>query len=221
MKNSFNKTYNQRLFQNKIKRFFHLLRFNWLKEASEGLSGKVFELGCYDARSLDYLSFKPSVYVGQDAGWEKGGIEIAKDKYPEYKFIRSDSLNKNFEYFDLVLALETVEHLNRDEIESYIDYFSKISKTTIITVPVEIGPIFLIKYLIKLFKNEAESYNFFEVVACTIGLTSLVSQNQHKGFNFYNLIKVCKKHYQKVDVRGLPFRFFPLFGFTVGIRCDK
>ena len=104
-----------------------------------------------------FLPYLPIEYIGLDADWE-GGLNIAKKKFKkidQYKFIKTKNI-KDFPIlinkFDLVICLETLEHLPPDDLERYLLKLSSLMKEYfILTVPNEIGFIFLIKYLIKFF----------------------------------------------------------------------
>lgn len=212
-------SYNKRLFSGGARKWLHEMRFKWLRQQTLNLNGSVFELGCFDARSLEYLAFKPTRYLGVDAGWESG-IDVAKERYPEFEFMRSCSLFTPEQRFDLAVALETLEHLPRQQLPEYVDMLARTAPLLLATVPVEIGPVFLGKHLVKLHLGSNESYRLVEFLYSTIGMTNLVEQDQHKGFNYYSLIKLLRSRYRKVTVTGLPFSFAPLLSFTVGIRAE-
>ena len=70
--------YNTRLFSGGLRRWIHISRFRWLSFVLRKFNLKyqnIVELGCFDARSLDYLTGYDS-YYGFDAGWE-GGLNTA------------------------------------------------------------------------------------------------------------------------------------------------
>jgi hypothetical protein len=230
-----NKTYNERLFDGGgIRAFFHNSRFKWLTNSCKKLNlqkGSVLELGFFDGRSLKFLPFQPDHYAGYDADWE-GGMEDAlvdwKD-YPQYRFFKSDQLatfNPDNKEYDYSISMETLEHLTTDELQDYLDI---IGKSTIsygfYSVPVERGLFFLFKYWLQhLLKLQTEKYTAKEVFYATIGRLDKVERNErgHKGFDYDMLIQQLKKHFDIVDVKGLPFPFLPLFlNFTVGIIAKK
>ncbi len=212
-------SYNERLFSGGARKWLHEMRFKWLREQTRNLEGSVFELGCFDARSLQYLAFKPTRYLGVDAGWE-GGIDEAKKRYPEFEFRRSSTLFSPGQKFDLAVALETLEHLPRQELPGYVDMLSLTAPVLLATVPVEIGPVFLGKYLVKLGLGRSEPYRPAEVLFSTLGMTSRVEQDQHKGFSYRFLVELLRSSYRHVTVTGLPFSAAPLLSFTIGIRAE-
>lgn len=75
--------YNERLFSNGIRGKLHISRFEWVKERLSKLNcqcERVVELGCFDAKTIDFLPTKPDLYVGFDAEWENG-LSLAKKKW--------------------------------------------------------------------------------------------------------------------------------------------
>lgn len=184
------------------------------------MRGSVFELGCFDARSLDYLSFTPSRYLGVDAGWE-GGLDAAIARYPQFEFRRTQHLFQPLEAFDLAISLETLEHLPRPELPSYVEMLANTAPVLLATVPVEIGPIFASKYVAKLALGSNERYRVSEAFFSSLGMTSRVEQVQHKGFDYRSLVQLLNARYKRVRHRGLPIAFAPLASFTVAIRAEN
>ena len=120
--------YNARLFRGGIYGRHDSARFRWLREAIGKLGiqrASVIELGCFDARSVDYLPVQIERYVGLDAGWESGvrdgtayGLDAARERFaddPRFQFIRSVSPADIADLegsFELGLCLETLEHID-------------------------------------------------------------------------------------------------------------
>jgi hypothetical protein len=213
-------SYNERLFSGGLRKWLHEMRFRWLREQTKGMNGAVFELGCFDARSLEYMSFSPARYLGVDAGWE-GGLEEAKKRYPDFEFLRSESAYNPKELFDVAVTLETLEHLPRQELRNYIDVLARTAPVLLATVPVEIGPVFLCKHFFKSLLGSNESYRFKELLCSALCMTKQVEQCQHKGFNYRVLIAILRTRYRKVTITGLPFSVIPFLSFTVGIRAER
>jgi hypothetical protein len=89
------------------------------------------------------------------------------------------------------------------------------------TVPVEIGPIFASKHLVKLVLGGNEKYRLSEALFSTLGMTSRVEQVQHKGFDYRTLVELLNLHFRYVQHWGLPFALAPLASFTVAIRAEN
>lgn len=213
--------YNQRLFSSGVRKWLHEMRFRWLNKETSGMSGSVFELGCFDARSITYLGFSPERYLGLDAGWE-GGLDSAIAQYPNFEFRRSDTLVQPAGTFDLAIAMETLEHLPREQLPNYVDVLSRTAPVLLVTVPVEIGPVFLIKRIVKAFlPGRKQYYSVRELIFTTLGFTTRVEQVDHKGFDYRHIRNLLRSCYGNVKVEGLPFKKLPLFSFTVAIRAER
>jgi len=112
----------------------------------------ICDVGCSNGyiTSLIQKKFPKCKIVGLDYDFEN--IKIAQEKYPEIDFDLIN-LNNNFTYnkkFDLVYCLETLEHVG--DIKSAIINLKNIcteSGTIMISVPIEHGPIGVIKYVLK------------------------------------------------------------------------
>lgn len=220
--------YNKRLFGSFFRKNFHLARFYWLQKKLKSLSfHSVLELGCFDARSLDYfpegINF---TYTGLDQGWEKG-LSSAMEKFnndPKKKFYRIDTPSEilPFDKHDVTICLETLEHLPLQELEDFIEKLSlKTKKIALISVPNEIGIIFFFKHFSKFFgRMEPEPYTFTEAFWQILGKTNRVHrlQGSHKGFNYKDLITLIEKYFVIEKTESIPFTFLPVqFGFNIGI----
>lgn len=225
-----NKTYNERLFSPGLRGFFHNARFRWLYNSFKKLNidqGTVIEVGCNDGRSLKYLSFKPSGYVGYDADWEGGFEDALRDwsAFPEYKFVKSEtpsSFNSNNEVFDYGLAMETLEHLPTAMLDDYLKKLAIATKQyAFFTVPNERGFIFFIKYFFKkFFLSQREPFTNEEIWYALTGKMDRVERTEtgHKGFDYKKLINDIRKYFDIVEVSGIPFSFLPVsLSFTIGI----
>lgn len=79
-----------------------------------------------------------------------------------------------------------------------------------ISVPNEIGLIFILKFLFKRFFNmQPDQYTFMEIINQCLGRVKKVNRNNHKGFSWIELIKILKKDFQIVSLEGIPFAFLP------------
>lgn len=140
-------------------------------------------------------------------------------------------MGKEFEFttFDLAIAMEVFEHLTEQTIEEYLNFLKSILKGyLIVTVPVEIGPVFLLKYIIKRFHykddQEMKSYTLKELLYATILKSCKVKRNWggHKGFDYRKIIKEISEYFSIVEVFGMPFNFKPTFlNLTIGILAKS
>jgi hypothetical protein len=222
--------YNQLLFSGGFRGRLHRMRFDWLKkhvnEQDDGFT--MFELGCFDCRSLSFLP-KPRSYVGADAGWE-GGINDAQMSFvnkPWIELVVAQSVHDLAPYegrrFDYTVAMETLEHIPDAVLKGYLEFLARVTKKRLIlTVPVEVGPVFLAKYLAKRTFSHLEGgdtgmYTLKEVYWSTRGRVEHVARYEHKGFDYRRLIAQLSEYFDIVAVEGLPFARFPHASFQVGV----
>lgn len=226
--------YNQKLFSGGWRTRLHQMRFYWLAKKmqlvpDDGFS--LFELGCFDCRSLRFIP-KPKRYLGADAGWE-GGINDAQMTFVHKPWVElivahtaHDLARYENEKFDYVIALETLEHIPDKLLVGYLEFLSKIvGKRAFFTVPVEVGPVFLAKYLMKrmftsLENGETDSYHWREIYWAARGRVEHVERYEHKGFDYRALVKQLERYFTIVSVEGLPFASYPHLSFQVGIIAE-
>ena len=214
------KTYDQRLFSGGLRSYFHLARFHWLRRNTEGLSGDVLELGCFNGRALDYLAFKPRAYTGIDAGVE-GGIYEAIARFPEHSFKISNDPEDIEGRFDLGIALETLEHIDRGMVTRYLDRMADAVDLLLVTVPVEIGPVFGGKHIIKRFMGSHHPHTLGEFLNQTMGRSHRVPQKDHKGFDYRWLVGEIAERFDIETVEGIPLPAPAWLNFGVGIRAKR
>lgn len=232
-----NKNYNNRLFSGHgFRSWLHVSRYLWLRKKLEQHSIKyssVIELGCYDGKTINYLPYPPEKYEGYDANWEDGLI-IFKTQWgnkPNYQSHLSDSIddfNSGNQKFDLVICMETLEHLPRKDVLFYLEKLSNsCDGYAIITIPNEIGLLFFVKHTVKLIlsffgKEDTEKYTLLEFIYQTLGMTNKVEQDEHKGFNYKNNILKIADYFEILAVEGTQFQLLPLFvSANIGIVCKK
>ncbi len=223
---------NQITFARGIRGRLHRMRFDWLKKhvTEQPDSYTLFELGCFDCRSLSMIP-KPRTYVGADAGWE-GGINDAQMSYvnaPWVELVMAHSAHDLAAYegrkFDYSIAMKTLEFIPDAVLKGYIEFLARVTKKRLlITVPVEVGPAFLFKYIIKrLFSHlhsDAKTYTWREIYWATRGNAEQVERYEHKGFDYRNLIAQLSQHFDIVAVEGLPFTSQPFYSLQVGIIAE-
>ena len=232
-KGNFDKSYNERLFDNSgVRSFLHNSRFHWVSKKIHQLKLrdiKLFELGCFDGRLLQYLPSAPQCYVGFDADWEQG-LSDAISKFSDQNLVFEKSVSpedlRKFpdDFFDVSVAMETMEHLPPELVDDYISEISRITRSYfLVTVPNEKGPIFLIKYLVKrLFLEGTQKYSLLEFLNASLGRMHKIQQDDHKGFDYDNLILQLNNKFEIEETVSMPFRYLPIFlGFNVGVVAIK
>ncbi len=224
------KEYNERLFKRGWRKYLHESRYLWLHNKMKELnivSPSILELGCFDAKTIDYLPFGLSKYVGYDANWE-GGLIAGKEKWklnPQVQLIESYQLkdfNPGNKTFDCSVAMETLEHLKLDELELYIQRIAAATKQYFfISVPYEKGIPLLLKHLFKAFRFKVdEPYRLSELYYGVTGDLDKVERVEggHKGFDHNELISLLSKYFEIIEVTGLPFTSLPVsMNFSVAV----
>jgi SAM-dependent methyltransferase len=222
--------YNDRLFRSGLRRRHHLARFEWVNRTLRRLdcpSDAVLEIGCFDGKLLDHLPRVPQRYKGFDANWE-GGLDLAlmtRGNAPGREFLKAARAEEMrlepSERFDVAVSLETLEHVPPDEVEPYLRTVAgHLDGYLLITVPNEIGAVFLLKWALKKvgFSGGRERYSFAEVMWAFLGQTRRIRRREHKGFDYRDLAGQVGEHFEVVSVEGFPLgRLPPRFCLGIGI----
>jgi 2-polyprenyl-3-methyl-5-hydroxy-6-metoxy-1,4-benzoquinol methylase len=221
--------YNERLFSGGLRAFFHLARFPWFQRELQrrGITPEnVLELGCFDGKVIGFLPQPPRRYVGFDANWE-GGLDLARQRFAaqsQYEFREASSPEhlrlSPGESLDVIVTMETLEHLPPEDLDTYLSKLAAhASGWVFVTVPNEKGPLFLAKWLTKrLVSRDGEVFTAREVLYATIGQSHKVARDQHKGFDYDQLIAQMRRHFDIVRVCGHPLSWLPTFlCFSIGI----
>lgn len=216
----FDKGYNERLFSGSLRGWFHFARFKWLARKCAEFrpdNSTVLELGCFDARSIDWLTPRPQSYFGYDADWE-GGLQAGIEKYKDTaNYHLQKCLNPEQLAFPagrkatLVVSLETLEHIPPDLLTGYLDKLKDIASGFVfVSVPNEKGVILLIKWVMKsLFYPGREKYTLKEVFDATLGNMDKVQRDEHKGFDWAQLRDEIAERFDLVKVEGVQFPWLP------------
>jgi 2-polyprenyl-3-methyl-5-hydroxy-6-metoxy-1,4-benzoquinol methylase len=225
--------YNERLFACRgLRSLYHHSRFNWAAERAKRLGSelRLIELGCFDGRLFGMLRHSLEEYVGLDANWE-GGLDLARAQWKgeaKARWIQSSDPAdlKQFAdgHFDLAAALETLEHVPPDLMPRYVEELARVTRGHIlVTVPNELGPVFLAKYVAKLALYGGEQpYRMGEVVAATLRRSDRVERDDHKGFDYRHVIAELRRWFDLLEVAGLPRTGLPpALSPTVGIFAKR
>jgi hypothetical protein len=224
--------YNERLFSGKGLRFaYHAARYHWLASEIRSLSinnPRVLELGCFDAKTLNFISFaKPAYYLGLDAGWENGltqGNQRWRDKdWVELLQCTSPEEIPERGYFDVGICLETLQVMNYETEDAYLRKLGRICGKLFITVPRERGFAFFAKHAAKmiLYGPGRIPYSWREVVLLSLGQSQKVERQEYKGFDDRVLLRLISRYFTVEKVCGLFLTAFPTrLSCTVGIVAN-
>lgn len=221
--------YNARLFGPGIRGWLHRARFRWLAAVYNARcqdAPKVLELGCFDGKALDALWPEPSRYLGLDANWE-GGLDIALTRWSECEWaaFRPCKLPSEFpteEDFDVAICMETLEHLEDDVLDGYLDRLASVTtRCGFITVPNEIGPVCGVKQTVKKLYLGGSMFRWSDVWNATLTRTGRIAREEHRGFDYRKLITRLRESFRVVSVTGIPFpNLPPIMNLTVGIVVE-
>ena len=207
-------SYNQVLSQPGLRRFYHMARFRWVKDRiGRYASGpiRLVELGCYDGRLLEVLGSNVVEYVGLDANWG-GGLNAARRKHggrSQITFIEATQPKDLDRFasgqFNAAATLETLEHVPPELVPGFLDQLRRVTRGHLfVTIPNELGPIFLAKYLAKLLLfGGGHSYSIAEVIAATTRRSDLIRREDHKGFDYRYIVQQIAARFEVIEVRGL------------------
>jgi hypothetical protein len=223
----------------------HARRFAWLKERIASLPARsisVIEIGCHDARSLDYLPVHVHRYVGLDAGWQSGwkdgipfGLEAARFKvrHHDNHEIRSCTSPEDIENvegeFDVAIALETFEYLVPSSLQSYIAALArKVCRNGFIlsTMPNEKGIPLLFKTIgSKISRVPRSKYSVSQFCNALLGRMNRVPRapRGRKGFDYDQIVRLLRQYFPSLRVEPVGgFRNLPVsLSLNVGIVGSK
>ncbi|MDZ7315980.1 MAG: class I SAM-dependent methyltransferase [candidate division KSB1 bacterium] len=223
------KNYNERLFSNGIRSRYHFARYYWLKKKLIKLGcpcRRVLELGCFDAKTLNFLPKEPEYYLGYDADWE-GGLQMGRAKWAnrrnvDLRFCNSPEHLADAEPFDVAVCMETLEHLPVRDIKAYLEFLRCMTGDyCFITIPVERGVILPFKYAYKSIIGAVTTpYRFKELAAATLGRMKSVPriETTHKGFDYRQCLQTIGLFFDVIEMEGIPFGWLPPYlNPTIGI----
>lgn len=223
--------YNERLFSSGLRSRLHYARYellkSWLAELNCATK-RVLELGCFDGKAINFLPTPPEYYLGFDANWE-GGLSIAREKWKDninYVFRECtvpEQMDVGEERFDVSICMETLEHLPPETVSSYLGKLANSTENYLfVTIPNETGPFFFVKHLIKAMVGDTQKYELSELFHQTIGNTERVERDQHKGFNYKNMVQEISNHFEIQKVSGYPLTLLPPgMNYGIGIIAKK
>jgi hypothetical protein len=218
--------YNERLFKGKGLRFaYHTARYYWLASQIRKLAirnPRIIELGCFDAKTLDFISFaKPSYYLGLDAGWENG-LHLGRQRWKGYEWVEllqcaSPGEMPDRGLFDVGICMEALNIMDYETEETYLRKLSQVCRQLFVTVPREHGLAFFAKHAAKsmLYGQARIRYSWREVALLTMGRFNKVERQEYKGFDERVLLRILSRYFDVEKVCGL----FPSTAFPVQLSC--
>ncbi len=216
-------SYTRRLYYSKT-RSIHWHRMSLvlslLRSRPEILTGRtILELGCSDLFFLALASecrLIPNEYTGIDVFWEdaeepaRTNACILRQRHPMALRLvnQTADLELPSQQFDTVVALETIEHVDSEAI-----VIEKVSRCVrpgghfLISVPVEIGPVAVLKEAVRALLTRTSSYSFYELSSALFGKLDGVRRitGDHKGFDF----RTTRNHLLQNSFLPISEQFYP------------
>ncbi len=179
---------------------------------------KVLDIGCGLSKAFEVLSKTVSLeYTGID--YKSRHMEVALDRYGKYenfKYINEpiqDYYDK-IARFDVIICLETLEHIRESDVTRIIENISKARpKLFICSVPNEVGPIVWIKnvgsFLIG-WKRHKE-YSWYETFKAGLYMLDRIPRHttEHKGFDWRWLAQTIRVNMSITKIHRSPGNFLP------------
>lgn len=224
--------------------FHHTRRFEWLKRKIASLRRRdlaILEIGCNDARSLDYIPVPVTRYVGLDAGWRSGwkggrayGLDAAEMRFqnqPCFEFHRSqrhEDLERVRGTFDVAILLETFEYLEPTELESYVCVISQKVKhdgCVLSTMPNEKGLPLLAKALgSRLSGVRRSEYTAAQFCNALIGRMDKVPRaaRGRRGFDYSAMAELVRRYFPKLQLEAIEPSNLPLWlSLNIGMVASR
>jgi hypothetical protein len=218
--------YNERLFKGSGLRFtYHMARYHWLASEVRKLAirkPRIVELGCFDAKTLDFLSFAaPSYYLGLDAGWENG-LRLGRQRWKDHSWVELFECSSPCKvpdrgFFDIGICMEALNIMDYETEDAYLRKLGQMCRLLFVTVPREHGLVFFAKHAAKrmLYGQARIPYSWREVALLTLGKFGKVRRQEYKGFDERVLLRIMSRYFKVEKVCGL----FPSTAFPVQLSC--
>lgn len=212
---------------NRITRFLHSFRHDIVAEYVAEMAAvvgdrpvRILDVGCATGKTYSILDAGPHRvdYTGFD--YNSDYINAANVRYgskENARFIHANAADPNMytpDSADMVISLETMEHIPERDVVRAIENICHIVKPRLFvaSVPVELGPIIWIKMLgSKAMGYKRTPYSFSQ--ALNAGLYRLnklpAHQTSHRGFNWFWLEQTIRHNAPIRESRSLPFRWIP------------
>ena len=219
-------------FNGGLRAWYHCGRFHWIRNQflkRYPQPQRILELGCFDAKTLQFLPWTPSRYYGFDAGWH-GGLDQAKHTYASSEHVRlfecrtPDDL-KPPEQVEIGICMEVLEHLPESILDGYLQKLSALVKNELyVTAPVEFGLPFLMKRSFRplVGGRSRHHYTAAELFSASVGRTGRVRRDEHKGFDYRRLRERLQTHFEHVETEsaifGVPVGLSPTVGIIASHR---
>ena len=229
--------YEERQNFNFITRILHSTRFRNLQKliikiAKSNKDIKIIDIGCGPAKTYSLIKDLDInfTYVGIEPSEDL--VRIAKSRYNKFENFKiiCDSIENTYESFegaDLILGLESFEHIPEPLVVRIIENIAKSKfKYLYITVPNEIGPAVFIKNVGSFLMGwkRYKEYNWRETMASTFYNLDKVGRHgtRHKGFDWRWLAQTLRQNCKIEKITTSPFNIIPKsISPSIGFICKS
>ncbi len=172
---------------------------------------RVLDIGCGVGTCFDVLT-GIDLYHGVDINSVYINIALVRHRNRRH-FIASAIDIEDYSWSwipDLVICLETLEHLRPNVARQLIANISYYSPAFICSVPNELGPMILIKNLGSALMGYSrhKEYSLLDTLRAA-AYRPLPWSGGHKGFDYRTVVRECQRHFKHVEVKSLPFPWLP------------
>jgi hypothetical protein len=188
-----------------LRRFSHRSRFAIALEMLDPQPGdRVLDYGTGDAELLVQLShsrdglslaaYEPNAWCLAQAIEKTAGLDPKPLVTPDFATLAGFAPNK-------VACLEVLEHLPDALLDTALQHLSALARagaTILVSVPIEVGPPALLKYLVRIRTEASQRHPWSEVWGALRGDTRNIPRVPQDGYIFHHL---------GFDFRTLPERF--------------
>lgn len=228
--------YEARLNHSRLTRFLHGVRYKNLLGVVAALSGfrggkpiRILDIGCGSAPAFGLLDPLFAIdYVGVEM--RQKHCAVARDRFgdrPNFRAVRNIIGNclTLIDDCDLVIALETLEHIPEDEVAVLIEHIGRAEIDGFYcTVPNEVGPAIAIKNLgsALIGYRRHREYSWRDTFhSATYRLDKVAPHGTgHKGFDWRALQRVIAAHLDIQAVHRSPYGWVPrAVSPSIGFYC--
>lgn len=210
-------------------RFRHALRvIDAAAAALEGRPVRVVDIGCGQARLFSLLEGRvPVTYTGIELRADFVAAATARHgESPGFAIRRGRAadLLADTAPADVVVALETLEHMSAEEAARTLDAVAAIApRRFVCSVPVEVGPIVWIKNAGSLMTGYVrhQEYRWRDTFWAGLGRLDRVPPHArgHRGFDWRRLTEQIEPRFRMRAVRRFPFTWLPA-GLATSVFID-
>lgn len=204
---------------------YHLWRFHWLGRTIARLpisAARIIELGCFDARSLEFVPIPIDCYEGFES--HPGAVALARRRWNASEQIHIHNCESAEQMqpdktFNVALCMEVLEHLSNETLHGYLAAIARsLDGYLLVTVPVEFGPCFLFKNLLqRITRRPNDNYRLCDTFWASLFRPDKLPRQHHKGFDYRALVTTLGQYFEIESVEGMVPLAPAWMGFTVGI----